>query len=218
MLAEKVSSPFPSGAVDLTWPVEMYESTDGGRTWGERTDVEIPWDDSFPFFIECDFEQMPDGRILAASRFEWNYELDDNPLPYPPGKMPNDHAAGHMVLTESSDEGRTWSTFREFLNYSEVQGQLTLLRDGRLLCTYTHDHLPFGVAAVLSHDYGRTWDHDNAFQLAWSNGGCTGWSTTRELPDGALVTIHALEPYDIEPKDSGRTVCHSVRWELPEGE
>ena len=33
MLAEMVSSPFPSGAVDLTWPVEMYESSDGGRSW-----------------------------------------------------------------------------------------------------------------------------------------------------------------------------------------
>ena len=93
---------------------------------------------------------MPDGRILAASRFEWNHELNGNLLPYPPGKMPNDHAAGHMVLMESSDEGRSWSEPREFLNYSEVQGQLTLLRDGRLVCTYTHYHLPFGVAAVVS--------------------------------------------------------------------
>ena len=206
---DKVENPLPCRA----W---MVHSTDGGRTWDERTDVQIPWEDPFPFFIECDFATMGDGRILAASRFEWNHELEGNPLPYPPGKMPNDHAAGHMVLMESSDEGRSWSAPREFLNYSEVQGQLTLLRDGRLLCTYTHYHLPFGVAAVLSHDDGRTWDHDHAFQLAWSNGGCTGWSTTRELPDGALVTIHALEPYDVEPKESGRTVCQSVRWEPPD--
>ena len=194
----------------------MLHSTDGGRTWDERTEVAIPWANPFPFFIECDFERMPDGRILAASRFEWNHPLQGEPLPYPPGAMPNDHAAGHMVLMESTDEGRSWSEPRDFLRYSEVQGNLALLRDGRLLCTYTHYHLPFGVAAVVSHDYGRTWDHQHPLQLALSNAGCTGWATTRELPDGALVTIHALEPYHIEPPESGRTVCHSVRWELPD--
>jgi hypothetical protein len=193
----------------------LVHSTDGGRTWGGHTDVEIPWEDPFPFFVECDFARMPDGRILAASRFEWNHELAGKPLPYPPGAMPNDHAAGHMVLMESTDEGRSWTPPREFLQYSEVQGQLTLLNDGRLLCSYTHYHLPFGVAAVVSHDAGRTWDHEQRLQLALSNGGCTGWATTRELPDGALVTIHALEPYHIEPQETGRTVCHSVRWHLP---
>ena len=129
--------------------------------------------------------------------------------------MRNDHAAGHMVLMESTDEGRSWSEPIEFLDYSEVQGQLTLLQDGRLLCTYTNYHHPFGVAAVVSRDYGRTWDHDHPLQLAWSSGGCTGWSTTREMPDGALLTVHALEPYDVEPVESGRTVCHTVRWKLP---
>ena len=84
-----------------------------------------------------------------------------------------------------------------------------------LLCTYTHYHLPFGVAAVASYDHGKTWDHKHALQLAWSNGGSTGWSTTRELADGALGTIHALEPYDVEPIESGRTVCHTVRWNMP---
>jgi len=196
--------------------VWMIHSTDGGRTWDDRTEVEIPWEDSFPYFVECDFERMPDGRILACSRFEWNEPIAGDPLPYAPGTMPNDHAAGHMVLMESTDEGRTWSSPRKFLNYSEVQGQLTLLSNGVLLCTYTHYHLPFGVAAVASYDYGKTWDHENPFQLAWSNGGCTGWSTTRELPDGALVTIHACEPYHIEPVESGRMVCQTVRWHMPQ--
>ena len=33
MLAPKVASPFPTGNLELTWPVQMYESTDGGRSW-----------------------------------------------------------------------------------------------------------------------------------------------------------------------------------------
>jgi hypothetical protein len=192
----------------------LIHSTDGGRSWTDRTEVET-WDDSFPLFIEADFERMPDGRILAASRFEWLHPLEGKPLPYPPGKMPNDHAAGHMVLLESTDEGLTWTEPREFLQYSEVQGQLTLLQDGRLLCTYTNYHLPFGVGGVVSSDYGKTWDFDHPLQLALSNGHAAGWATTRQLSDGTLVTIHALEPYHIEPSENGRNVCHTVRWNLP---
>ncbi len=30
-----------------------------------------------------------------------------------------------------------------------------------------------------------------------------------------LVTIYALSPYHIEPPETGCTVCHTVRWELP---
>ena len=194
----------------------LVHSTDGGKTWDGRTEVET-WDDPFPLFVEADFARMPDGRILACSRLEWLHPLGGKPLPYAPGTMPNDHAAGHMVLVESADEGRNWSEPREFLQYSEVQGQLTLLDDGRLLCTYTNYHLPFGVAAVLSHDYGRTWDFDHPLELALSNAPKTGWATTRQLPDGALVTIYALAPYHLEPRENGRTVCHTVRWELPPG-
>lgn len=192
----------------------LVHSTDNGRTWNDRTEIQT-WDDSFPLFAEADFERMPDGRILACSRFEWLHPLTDKPLPYPPGAMPNDHAAGHMVLLESTDEGRTWSKPREFLQYSEVQGQLTLLKDGQLLCTYTNYHLPFGVAGVVSYDYGKSWDFEHPMQLAISNAHTAGWATTRQLSDGILVTIYALGPYHIEPSETGRTVCHTVRWKLP---
>jgi len=192
----------------------LVSSADGGRTWGGRTEIDI-WDDTFPLFVEADFVRLADGRILCSSRFEWLHPLQNKPLPYPPGRMPNDHAAGHMVLVESADEGRSWSAPREFLQYSEVQGQLTLLQDGRLLCTYTNYHLPFGVGGVLSSDGGQTWDFDHPLQLAISNGHAAGWATTRQLADGTLVTIYALTPYHIEPTTTGTSVCHSVRWEPP---
>ena len=192
----------------------LIHSTDGGRTWKDRTEIQT-WDDSFPLFVEADFARMPDGSILAASRFEWLHPLQGKPLPYPPGKMPNDHAAGHMVLLESTDEGGTWSEPREFSQYSEVQAQLTLLQDSRLLCTYTNYHLPFGVGGVVSYDYGKTWDFEHPLQIALSNASAAGWATTRQLSDGTLVTVYALEPYHIEPKETGPNVCHTVRWELP---
>jgi hypothetical protein len=192
----------------------LVHSTDGGRTWDDRTEIQT-WDDSFAFFCESDFERMPDGRILAVTRFDDLHPLNDKPLPYPHGKLPNDHASGHMLLIESDDEGKTWSKPREFLQYSEVHGQLTLLKDGRLLCTYANYHLPFGAVAIASEDYGKTWDHQHPIQLSISPPIGSAWPTTRQLDDGTLVTIYAMSPYTIEPPEAGRTVCHTVRWELP---
>ncbi len=192
----------------------LIHSTDGGRHWDDRTEIQT-WDEAFPLFVEADFERMPNGVILAATRVECLHPLKDKTLPYPPGKMPNDHSAGHMVLMESTDEGKTWSKPREFLQYSEVHGQLTLLKDGRLLCTYTNYHLPFGVAAVVSDDFGKTWDFEHPMQLAISPPVGSAWPTTRQLSDGTLVTLYSMFPYQCESPESGRTVCHTVRWELP---
>lgn len=35
------------------------------------------------------------------------------------------------------------------------------LRDGRILCAYSHRRDPMGIRAVLSGDGGRSWDMDN---------------------------------------------------------
>jgi hypothetical protein len=192
----------------------LYRSFDGGKTWPQREEIKI-WDDPFPLFVEADFLRLPGGKILAASRFEFGHPIQGTKPPWPPGSVGNDHAAGHIVLLESEDEGRTWKGPRDFLNYSEVQGQLTLLSDGRVLCTYTSYHLPFGVAAVVSHDLGKTWDLDHPFQLAISNSVNTGWPTTRELPDGSLLTVYALQPYHLEPDENKQVTFQCVRWKLP---
>lgn len=44
-------------------------------------------------------ERMPDGRILAASRFEWLHPLEVKPLPYPPspGQWPGQIRGFGMV-------------------------------------------------------------------------------------------------------------------------
>lgn len=200
------------GAFCRAW---LRHSTDGGRTWPEREEIET-WADWFYLFREADLLTLPDGRILATTCFEFDHPIAGTRPPWPPGSVPNDHSAGHMVLLESSDEGRHWTPPRDFLSYSEVQGQLTLLSDGRILCTYTHYHLPFGVAAVLSNDLGRTWDLDHPFQLALSNGIHTGWGVTRQLPCGSLLTAYAIEPYHLEPREKGIVVSQCVRWDPPQ--
>ncbi len=194
--------------------VFLFHSYDFGMTWSEIEEIPT-WDDSFGMFCEADFLQLPNGTILSTSRFEFDHPISGAQPPWPPNSVPNDHAAGHMVLIESSDGGTTWVGPRDFLNYSEVQGQLTLLKDGRILCSYTNYHLPFGACAVVSNDLGKTWDFEHPYQLAISNSVCTGWATTRQLSDGHLLTVYASEPYHLEPMESGRYVFQCVHWNVP---
>ena len=193
------------------WLIKSY---DGGITWTEREEIKPTWNDYFCRFAEAYYLRLPDNRLLATTRFEFLHPIKGTQTPWPPKTASNDHACGHMVLMESSDEGRTWSEPRDFLNYSEVHGQFTLLKDGRLLCTYANYHLPFGIAAVVSYDMGKTWDMEHCIQLAVSNGINTGWPTTRQLDDGSLITLYAMEPYHLEPVEKGRYVCQCVKWEL----
>lgn len=192
----------------------LFHSIDGGRTWHDREEIET-WNDPFHMFVEADFQSFPDGRTLATSRLEGMHPIQGTQPPWPPGSVRLDHSAGHMVLMESTDGGRHWSKPRDFLSYSEVHGRFTLLKDGRLLCTYTNYHIPFGIMAVISSDYGKTWDHRHPFQLAISDVYSTGFPTTCELQDGTLLTIYGLKPYSYEPWEKGQFVCHCVRWELP---
>ena len=191
----------------------LYHSSDFGRTWDGYEEIET-WDSYYSLFNEADYLRLPDGRILASSRFSGRYPIKGTEPPWPVGSVNNDHASGHMVLLESEDDGCTWKGPRDFLSYSEVQAQLTLLADGRILCTYTNYHLPFGIAAVLSSDMGKTWNYENKYQLAISNGICTGWPTTRQLADGSLLTVYALEPYHLESEDKPGTEFQCVRWQL----
>ena len=90
---------------------------------------------------------------------------------------------------------------------------LTGLHDGRLLCTYSHYHVPFGVSAILSTDSGRTWNRDNTIRLSTSNGYWVGWAVTLQLPDNGLITSYAATTYREQPPE--RFTCEVVRWYLP---
>ena len=120
---------------------------------------------------------------------------------------------GITLLTESRDDGKTWSDPRAISRTAEVHAYLTELKDGRILATYSNYHLPFGVYAIVSNDGGRTWDRDHPIQLALSALNQVGWPVTVELADSSLVTGYALTAYLKQPPDM--FVTETVRWRLP---
>ena len=183
-------------------------SKDRGRTWEGKT---VPVETGYPVFLdyegarlmaeELSWLSLPDGRLLLIFRAEQSRIIGDTVPPFARGYY--GEAGDHMVVTESTDGGEHWSLPRNFNNYGEPHGYLTLLQDGRILCTYANYHLPFGAAAILSEDQGKTWDVDHPILLGAVSTCYAGYPTSIQLPDGSMVTSWA--------GDGAHIVC----WELP---
>ncbi|MFH1006071.1 MAG: sialidase family protein [Candidatus Latescibacterota bacterium] len=174
----------------------LSRSTDRGRTWTPSEGV-VDWDCSD--FAEIASVRLRDGRLLAALRRQ---------LPGTRGE-----GFGDSVLTESFDNGKTWSKPIQLTTTAQVHAYLTELHDGRLLCTYSNYHVPFGVSAILSADGGKTWDLDHTIRLSTSNGYSVGWAVTLELPDYSLITSYAVTSYAEQPPN--RFTSEVVRWQMP---
>ena len=177
--------------------LRLGRSADCGRTWS-FSEGAIDWD--WPGFGEVAAIRLGKGRLLAALRRQ---------LPETTGEGFED-----TVLTESTDEGETWSRPRQLTTTAQVHAYLTELHDGRLLCTYSNYHVPFGVSAILSADQGRTWDLDHTIRLSTSNGIWVGWPVTLQLPDRSLITSYAATAYPEQPPD--KVTSEVVRWQLPD--
>ena len=176
----------------------IRRSTDCGKSWISY-EGKVDW--NWPGFGEVGVVKLRDGRLLAALRRQ---------IPGTTGEGFED-----SVLTESTDDGKTWSRPWRLTAMAQVHAYITELKDGRLLCTYSNYHVPFGVSAMLSDDGGRTWNWDNTIRLSIANGIHVGWGVTLQLDDGSMITSYSVESYSSEkPLDS--VTCEVVRWNLPE--
>lgn len=176
--------------------LEINRSYDGGMTWKQSRGKVSEWD--YPGFMEVSSLRLPSGRLAATLRHQ------------PSGTK--GEGFENTLITFSEDNGLNWSKPSVISDTGEVHFHLLLLRDGRLLGTYSNYHLPYGVCAVLSEDEGRTWKRDEKYQLSYSADYYLGWGVTAEGEDGSLYTTYASTPYLCEPPDT--TVCEMIKWQL----
>jgi sialidase-1 len=163
----------------------LFRSGDGGKTWKDPVLLG-------EHYNETGIALLRDGRVLAAMRSE---------------------KGASLALTESSDQGRTWTKPVQVTKDSEHPADLIQLRDGRVLLTFGERNAPRGVHAMISAD-GRTWDQSREIVLADdAPNGDGGYPSSVEVGPGKIVTIY----YQVEDKNNAPATASSrvVLWNAP---
>lgn len=131
----------------------------------------ITTDEKDLFINEPHVLELPDGRLICHTRAE------------------ND-----KVFTTyqcfSSDKGRTWTGLERLLD--ETGGappHLLMHSSGVLISVYGRRKYPYGIMAMLSTDFGKTWEKDiRIFESKIEDEDDLGYPSTIELSDGTLLT------------------------------
>jgi hypothetical protein len=148
----------------------IVRSRDGGRTWGDSSTIAEGAD-------ETALLSLPSGKLIAMLR------------------RAGDPAAPESRLwqADSFDHGYTWSAPRPITGPTQIPADLLLLRSGRILLTFGHRTVPFGVRALISHDGGETWDTTNQITLAADSvtRDC-GYPSSIQLIDGSILTSYYM--------------------------
>lgn len=164
--------------------MSVCESTDDGLTWKVIADVPVREKDDSISYCEPHAVETGDGSIVM----QWRY-----------------YRAG-IMQSVSRDGGRTWSDPQPL--FYGFPPHLLRLKDGRLLTTYGHRRKPFGNQARLSTDNGMTWT-ESLIISGDEEQVDLGYSSTVELPDGAMLTTW----YQWQ-KDTRRGAIKQARWRL----
>ncbi len=165
----------------------LARSKDGGKSWGDLSQVGQDVN-------ETGLLALPDGSLIAAMRSEKN---------------------PHLSTSISKDGGRTWSTPLLVTKDMEHPADLILLKNGDVLLSFGVRNSPQGIAALLSHDKGKTWDTEHRITLAddATNVDC-GYPSSVQLPDGRIVTMYyQVDDPQVTP---GSAKSKVLIWKLPQ--
>lgn len=202
-----------------TW---LLRSFDGGHTW-ETTPHRVPTGaHAGPTVLsngsliylgeiktgdECEmasFISTDKGiswRKAGIVPFPKNIELNENHvMEVSPGRLIalfREETEGYLYQSNSEDYGVTWSPVVRLPVWG-YPPYLLLLQSGVLLCLYGHRREPWSIRAVLSYDYGRTWDVDNIITIyGWRDKPDMGYPVAVELEPGQILTVFYCSRQDI---------------------
>ncbi len=168
----------------------LIRSDDKGVDWEHLATIAYDPANIISFW-EPSITRTPDGTILCMIRTvhepRWRHD--------------------NLWLSYSKDDGYSWSR-PERTPLWGYPPDLTVLQDGRILCTYGYRRAPWGVRACVSDD-GIHWDIANEFVIqeggvAPEHAQCSpkwhiGYPTSIQLRDGTIFSVYhewtQEEPY-----------------------
>ena len=163
-------------------------STDEGRSWEMLGSVPLPQNVKYEYCHEPHVLEVKPGELLGVVRVE---------LPF------------RVMLTRSTDGGRTWTTLEE-TGCMGSPPHLLRHSSGAIVCVYGYRMAGYGQRCMISYDDGKTWDKNIIIRDDGPNGDL-GYPASVELPDGSILTIY----YQYLPNQYKASILWS-RWRLPE--
>jgi len=142
-------------------------SADGGYTF--EPDVIVAHDDDARiFYWDQRLDVAPDtGEVIALL---WSHDRD----------LQQDI---NVHVATGTPDGKTWSEPADAGFAGQISSPLCL-GDGKVLAAWVHRHNPATLRAVLSNDFGRTWDAEDALVFYESGSGQeSGMAGKREFAD-----------------------------------
>jgi photosystem II stability/assembly factor-like uncharacterized protein len=186
----------------------IYRSTDGGKTWGDRTLLSVHAAESSLLTLRGS------ERMLVFIRHQRSH-LPDDPADLrtqtgaPQG---NPYVCKNGMIAESDDGGRTWKNHRIFDIYGSVPGELIQAPDARVAAVWLqrYPHEEAEIRVRISADGGRNWGR-RTYRLMKGN----GYPSSVVYSNGTIVTV--CENTKMTPAgqpDRPRTMA-AARWKLP---
>jgi hypothetical protein len=160
----------------------LYRSTDHGKSWKRFAHI------GSRGLNETAVLRHSSGKLLAALR-------SDRPRA--------------VWVSESSDDGKTWSDPRRLTPAEVYPADLIELPDGRVLLTVGDRTNPFGVRGLVSDAKGN-FDWQQNFTLVKDCDSDCGYPSSVILKDAKVLTVF----YSAASlgKDKNRTYCGAVRF------
>ena len=155
--------------------VGVYAAKSFESGWEKISEVVCPLSDSLRFG-EPHILQLPSGRVIMMIRATTK--------PY------NDSDARCVLWqSHSDDDGKSWAPATPTVLWG-FPPHLTLLSDGRALCTYGYRRAPFGQRACVSND-GVTWNSENEVVLRDdAPNKDLGYPVSIELEPGKVLSVY----------------------------
>lgn len=146
--------------------IYVIRSADGIR-WSQPVAVPMPAVADGVILCEPHAAELPSGRIVAGVRASKGNEI-------------------FATYTAVSDDGATFTPFVK--TFEGAPPHFTVLRDGRMVCTYGYRQPPFGIRAAFSAD-GVHWS-DPVVLTDDGPGWDLGYPSTVERRDGTCLTVY----------------------------
>lgn len=208
---------------------DIYRSTDGGRTWGDKSNTFTKGLDKYVW--EPHIIQLQSGKLLGAFRYQRRAQSGDTQAEvtkkggnWPCGAL-NKSIYNQLYIGESDDNGYTWKNLHDIrdakgnllLSWGEPHGTLLQVPDGRVVLVYDHrcepgprcskkDTWAVSNRAVVSEDEGATWGPE-IYHLSYGK----GYPSSVSLDDGTIVTVTGNDLDNKKPYSA-----MAVRWRLME--